>query len=70
MLSSTKNFKLIFKPRSLALSYNCSPDIKEQVFFVAKNNLASDEENRANTFRKKSFFGAEVVTEIVTADIG
>ena len=34
--------KLIFKRRSLALSYNCSSDIKEKVLFVTKNDLASE----------------------------
>ena len=51
---SSRDFKLIIKPRSF--SCNCSNDIKEKVFFVTKNNLASEKKNRANKFREKSFF--------------
>ena len=47
MFSSVTNFKLIFQPSSSALSHNCSPDIKEKVFFETKNNLASEEKNIA-----------------------
>ena len=43
MFSSVTNFKLIFQPSSSALSHNCSPDIKEKVFFVTKNNLALEQ---------------------------
>ena len=37
--------------------------MEEKIFFVTKNNTASDEKNK---FKEKSFFGAVVVTEIVT----
>ena len=62
-----KTFKLVSQPRSLALSYNCrSLDIKEKnAFFVTKNNLASEEENRANKFREKFLLAAEVDRQTV-----
>ena len=60
MVSSATNLKLIFKPRSLALSYNSSPEIKEKkAFFVTKNNLATEKKN----VRKKSFLAAEIDSE-------
>ena len=57
---SATNFKVIFKPRSLTLGYNCSPDKRNKSFFVKENKLASEMKNRANKLRKKSFSAAEV----------
>ena len=46
MLSSATNFKLIVKPRSLALSYNCSPDIKEEIVFLRDKNILASEKKK------------------------
>ena len=54
MFSSAANFELIFKPRSF--SYNCSQDIKEKVFFVTKNNLASEKKIAQINLGRKPFF--------------
>ena len=56
MLSSATNFKLIVKPRSLALSYNCSPDIKEEIVFLReKNILASEKKIEQINLRRNPF---------------